>query len=253
MVKMKNKYITQGFLGFCVMILPLLFGGCASLPDEGQFTYSAQDPWHNTNRKIYAFNKTIDNTLLLPATRAYSAVIPDPVEQAVTNIFNNLAEVQYFANHLLQGKLLQASNDAGRLLINSTIGVVGLFDVAAYFGMYAQPEDFGQTLGYWGVEAGPYMVLPLLGPSSVRDGASLLVDQQFDPLSSYQPGDHRLRLQVLQVLDMRNQLQDLQQLVIGDEYMFVRDAYLARRAMQVRDGRPVNNMASEADEFDEFD
>ncbi|MDP6968734.1 MAG: VacJ family lipoprotein [Gammaproteobacteria bacterium] len=249
----QNKQFIKSFWWSGLILLLLLIGGCASVPDANMGSAVDQDPWQDTNRKIYAFNKVVDNTILLPTTRAYAAIVPDVVEQGVTNIFNNLSEVKYFANHLLQGKPLQAGNDAARLLINSTVGVMGLFDVASHFGMYAQAEDFGQTLGYWGVESGPYVVLPLLGPSSVRDGISLTVDQQLDPLADYQPKDHRLGLQVLQVLDTRNQLQDLQHLVIGDEYTFVRDAYLARRAMQIRDGRPVTNMGTESDEFDEFD
>ena len=235
-----------------VLFLILHLSACSSVPPQAQIEPAAEDPWHNVNRKVYAFNKVIDNALLSPASRAYAAVTPDPVEQGVENFFNNLSEIGNFANHLLQGKPAQAINDAGRLVVNSTVGVYGLFDVAAYFGMYSQAEDFGQTLGYWGVESGPYVVLPLLGPSNLRDSVSLAVDNKLDPLASYQPADHRAALQALKLLDTRYQLQDVQQLMIGDEYTFVREAYLAWRAMQIRDGAPATHGDEGFDEVDEF-
>ena len=248
-----SGFLLKSVQACCLVLVPILMVGCSSMADSETADANDTDPWESANRKVYAFNKVVDDALLLPATRAYDVIVPDVVEKSVSNVFNNLSEVKHFANHLLQGKPLQAANDAGRFVINSSVGLVGIFDVAADLGMYAQAEDFGQTLGYWGVESGPYVVLPLLGPSSVRDAASLPVDNRFDLLAEYKPEDHKLGLQVLQVLDTRNQLQDLQQFVIGDEYTFVRDAYLARQAMQIRDGRPVTDNGKVTDEFDEFD
>jgi phospholipid-binding lipoprotein MlaA len=248
-----SGYLFKSVRSCCLVCMPLLMVGCSSMADSETAVANDIDPWESANRKVYAFNKVVDDALLLPATRAYDVIVPDVVEKSVSNVFNNLSEVKHFANHLLQGKPLQAANDAGRFVINSSVGLVGIFDVAADLGMYAQAEDFGQTLGYWGFESGPYVVLPLMGPSSVRDAASLPIDKRFDLLAEYKPEDHKLGLQVLQVLDTRNQLQDLQQFVIGDEYTFVRDAYLARQAMQIRDGRPVTDNGKVTDEFDEFD
>ncbi len=231
------------------IVMAVLLGGCSAVPKQADSAHQ-DDPWEGMNRSVYSFNKSIDNAVLSPLANAYAAITPDFIEQGVENFFNNLADVNHFANHLLQGKPGLAMNDLGRLVINTTIGVGGLFDVAAHFGMYQQEEDFGQTLGYWGVESGPYLVLPFMGPSSVRDGVSLLADYQLDPVGELQPSSHQLPLQSVRVLDTRLQLQDVQQLIIGDEYSFVRDAYLSRREIQIRDGAPLDAPADE--EFDDF-
>lgn len=238
---------------YSLICLVIGLTGCASAPKPFNGEAVAADPWQNANRKVYAFNKALDKVVLSPVTKVYAAITPDPIELAVENFFNNLSEVSHFANHLLQGKPALAANDASRLLINSTVGLFGVIDVASHFGLYPETEDFGQTLGYWGVKSGPYLVLPFFGPSTMRDGASLLADYQLDPLGEYEPVSHRTRLQALQVLDTRNQLQDVQELIIGDEYTFVRDAYLARRDLQIRDGGPAPDDGNDFDEFDEFD
>lgn len=228
----------------------LLLAGCSAAPSKPTLAH-AGDPWEGMNRSVYSFNKSVDDAVLSPLANAYAAITPDFIERGIENFFNNLSDVNHLANHLLQGKPAQAANDAGRLLINTTVGIGGLFDVAASFGMYQQEEDFGQTLGYWGIESGPYLVLPFLGPSSVRDGVALLADYQLDPVGELQPSDHQLPLQAVRVLDTRVQLQDVQQLIIGDEYSFIRDAYLARRQIQIRDGAPMASAGDE--EFDDFD
>ncbi len=245
----------NSLIKYSLIILALGLGGCAGAPKQIHGETLQSDPWQNANRNIYAFNKAIDKVVLSPVTKVYAAITPDPIELAVENFFNNLSEVSHFANHLLQGKPALAVTDASRLLINSTVGIFGVIDVASHFGLYSEAEDFGQTLGYWGVDSGPYVVLPFFGPSTIRDGASVLVDYQLDPLADYEPVSHRTGLQTLQVLDTRNQLQDVQELIIGDEYSFVRDAYLSRRAMQIRDGAPVAQTDDEYgdEEFDEFD
>ena len=243
-----NSFLKYGVIGLAIGL-----SGCASAPQQNNSQVVAADPWQDTNRKVYAFNKALDEVVLSPVTKVYAAITPDPIELALENFFNNLSEITHFANHLLQGKPALAVNDASRLLINSTVGLLGVIDVASHFGLYPEAEDFGQTLGYWGVDSGPYLVLPFFGPATIRDGASLLADYQLDPLMDYKPVSHRTGLQVLQVLDTRSQLQDVQQLIIGDEYTFVRDAYLARREMQIRDGAPAQDDDNDFDEFDEFD
>lgn len=230
--------------------ITLLMAGCSAAPTQ-QTAAHEDDPLEGMNRSVYSFNKSVDQAVVSPLANAYAAITPDFIEQGVENFFNNLADVNNFVNHILQAKPKLAANDAGRLLINTTIGIGGLFDVAAKFGMYQQSEDFGQTLGYWGVDSGPYLVLPFMGPSSVRDGVGLLADYQLDPVAELQPSSHQAPIQVLQVLDTRVQLQDVQQLIIGDEYSFIRDAYLSRRQIQIHDGAPMP--AANGDDFDEFD
>ena len=243
----------KSFLKYGVIYLAMGLAGCAGSPKQIHSEAVEADPWQNANRKVYAFNKALDKVVLSPVTKVYATITPDPIELAVENLFNNLSEVTHFANHFLQGKPALAANDASRLLINSTVGLFGMIDVASHFGLYPEAEDFGQTLGYWGVESGPYMVLPFFGPSTIRDGASLLADYQLDPLGDYKPVSHRTGLQALQVLDTRNQLQDVQEFIIGDEYTFVRNAYLARRDLQIRNGAPALDDSNDFDEFDEFD
>lgn len=233
--------------------MALLLAGCSTAPKQSGLAHE-QDPWEGMNRSVYGFNKSVDEAVLSPLASAYAAITPDFIEQGIENFFNNLADVNHFVNHLLQGKPGLAANDAGRLLINTTVGVGGLFDVAANFGMYQQEEDFGQTLGYWGVESGPYLVLPFMGPSTVRDGVSLLADYQLDPVAELKPSSHQLPVQAVRVLDTRVQLQDVQRLIIGDEYSFIRDAYLSRRQIQIHDGAPIDSAnGDDFDEFDEFD
>ncbi|HBD23816.1 MAG TPA: hypothetical protein DC023_05235, partial [Oceanospirillaceae bacterium] len=138
-----SGYLFKSVRACCLVCMPLLMVGCSSMADSETAVANDIDPWESANRKVYAFNKVVDDGLLLPATRAYDVIVPDVVEKSVSNVFNNLSEVKHFANHLLQGKPLQAANDAGRFVINTSVGLVGLFDVAADLGMYAQAEDFG--------------------------------------------------------------------------------------------------------------
>jgi phospholipid-binding lipoprotein MlaA len=195
------------------------------------------DPWEGVNRKIYTFNDTADRYFLKPVAKGYQAITPQFVEDGIHNMFTNVGEVGSVLNSLLQAKFQHGAEDTGRFLINSTVGLLGFFDVASKLGLQPHDEDFGQTLGYWGVESGPYVVLPLLGPRTVRDAFGAVPDSYTDPIP-YVIDHVPTRNQVLagRVVDMRASLLDAEELMSGDRYIFMRDAYLQRRQYLVNDG-----------------
>lgn len=213
--------------------------GCASLPQGSQPV--ARDPFERVNRSVFVFNDTLDRAVTRPAARAYEAVVPEFVRGYVGNFFGNVGDVFTAVNQLLQGKPAQAVSDAGRVLVNTTFGLVGLIDIASELGMDKHREDFGQTLGRWGIASGPFLMLPVLGPSSVRDGVGLVADIATDPLRSIPLEDERTYLFMLRLIDTRQSLLGAERVVEGaalDRYSFLRDAYLQRRRNQVYDGDP---------------
>lgn len=195
------------------------------------------DPWEGFNRTMFSFNEGLDRAVLKPVTEGYRFIMPDFAEQGVHNFFENIGDVKTFINNVLQGKPKEASDDLGRVIVNTTIGIGGLFDVATVIGIPKHDEDFGQTLGAWGVESGPYLVLPLFGPSSLRDGVGRIPDMMVDPVQQVSDEDVRLGLRVLRVIDTRSQLLDAEGVISGDRYTFIRDAYLQRRQFEVNDGQ----------------
>lgn len=195
------------------------------------------DPWEGFNRAMFSFNEGLDRAVVKPVTQGYRFIMPDFAEQGVHNFFENIGDVKTFFNNVLQGKPKEASEDLGRVVVNTTIGIGGLFDVASAFGIPKHDEDFGQTLGAWGVESGPYLVLPLFGPSSLRDGVGRIPDMMVDPIQQVSDDDTGLGLQVLRVIDKRSQLLEAEGVISGDRYTFIRDAYLQRREYQVNDGQ----------------
>ena len=248
-------------LTFVFLFISALLSGCSSQEikpsqDQAQNKLSDIDPWEGFNRSMYGFNKQLDKAILKPATDVYTAITPDPVEQGVGNFFSNLSEVGSAVNNLLQGKVVDSVHVISRFIVNSTFGIGGIFDFASFAGMDKRPEDFGQTLGKWGVPAGPYVVLPFFGPKFVRGSAAIPVDNRFDILNEVIPNNRQTAAQVVKLLNVRKGLRSFEGLVFGDEYAFVRDAYLSRRQAQVYDGianiRPPANK-QEFDEFDEFD
>jgi len=221
-----------------------LIPGCASMNNR-------QDPLEPMNRAIFSFNEKFDEFVLEPAARGYHAVVPDPIEMIVGNFFSNIGDVAITANSLLQLKFADAAASSSRVLINTTFGLLGAVDLASHISQVSdidiskRNEDFGQTLGYYGVGAGPYIVLPILGPSTVRDTVGTGVDGViFDPLRSsvYNKFDFltvRLPVTTVQIIDIRAQNLDLDKTLEEaalDKYEFVRDAYLQRRESLVRDG-----------------
>jgi len=198
-----------------------------------------EDPWEGFNRTMVNFNDTLDGAILKPVAKGYKAVTPNVVQKGVTNFFSNLGEIGNITNNILQLKLVGTASSTGRFLINSTLGIFGLFDVASRFGIDEYDEDFGQTLGYWGVDSGPYLVLPFFGPSTVRDGTGLAIEYYYDDADIDLLDLHweaELALDVLDVVQTRAHLLSAESLIIGDRYSFVRDVYLQTRAYEVYDG-----------------
>jgi phospholipid-binding lipoprotein MlaA len=202
---------------------------------------SANDPFEGWNRAVFGFNEGLDAALLKPVATGYTKLVPEPARIGVTNFFNNFRDGWSAINHLLQAKPVSAAETAMRVATNTLFGIGGLFDVASDLGLERRVEDFGQTLGRWGLPAGPYLVLPLLGPSSLRDTAGLPLDLAW--ATGYLTNDSTVRvgLTVLELIDIRANLLGASSLVDGvalDKYVFLRDAYLARRRSLVYDGDP---------------
>lgn len=212
------------------------------------------------NRTMYQTNKAIDQVTLKPLTKVYQAVTHDAIERRINHFFENIGEVGTLINSLLQGKLHNAAVSSSRLVWNSTLGLGGLFDVATSFGLKAHKEDFGQTFRAWGVPAGPYVVLPLWGPSTITDAVGLVADSAVYPISRYNNwSSHRVREGVvaLDMLNTRAQLLPLETLLdtaTTDEYLFIKSAYLQRRAALVRDGKSDSRLDDALDSiFDDLE
>ncbi len=219
----------------------LLLSACAS-------TGNPRDPLEGFNRAMFSLNDGLDAAAIRPAAKAYEAVVPGMARRGVSNFFANIGDVFIAANDVLQGKLPDAINDVGRVLVNSTLGVVGLRDVASELGVEKHDEDFGQTLGAWGVGEGPYVVLPFFGPRTLRDSFGLALDLAVDPVSNMTPVPDRNVLLVTRVLSERagrfaaDKILDEAAL---DRYSYVRNAYLQRRRNLVFDGNAPRNRDDE--------
>ncbi len=213
-------------------IAAALLSGCA--------TQSNKDPLEGLNRGIYKFNDTVDKAAFKPVAGAYKAVVPSALRSGVNNFFSNLGDVVTVINDLLQGKLSKALDDAGRVAINSTFGIAGLVDWASMDGIEKRNEDFGQTLAYWGWKDSAYLVLPFIGPSTLRDTGGLIVDSAFfDPIGYVDDARDRNQLLITKFIDKRSTYlpgSDLLDEAALDPYVFMRDAYMQRRENQVQDG-----------------
>jgi len=214
------------------LLILILLSGCAGTPKN------KADPWESWNRKVFQFNKSVDKNIAKPATKVYKAVTPDLVEKGISNMFSNLRDVPNMINNLLQGKVLDSFSDLGRFAANSTLGVAGLWDPASSMGLEKHDEDFGQTLGAWGVPAGPYVMLPFLGVSTVRDTGASWVDSYFDPLYQIDHIPTRYQFKILELVDKRSSLLKYEEQLedVIDEYAFIRDVYLQNRQYKVLDG-----------------
>ncbi len=233
----------------------MLVAGCLSLPStalaqETDFTDldneweefgENEDPWERTNRAIFRFNDTVDRWTLKPLAKGYQAVTPDIVEDGVHNFFRNIGETSNLANNLLQFKLRDAGVDTARFFFNTTFGLLGVFDVATKMGLQRNDEDFGQTLGAWGVKSGPYVVLPFLGPSTVRDAVALYPDSYTVPYRAINDVPVRNSMLALNIVDARASLLSSERFIVGDRYRFVRNAFLQNREFRVRDGNVVDD------------
>src|SRR5690606_25501107 len=197
-----------------------------------------QDPWERYNRAVFSFNETVDRYTLKPVAQAYRAVMPDLGERAVSNFFSNLSEPRNLINNILQGKGEGALITTARFLFNSTFGLGGLIDVASSFDLPEQDEDFGQTLGAWGVDSGPFLMLPFLGPSTVRDAGGFAVDVVTPNLRDEIDSPEKYYLMGLKAVEVRARILPLERAVMeGDRYWLLRTAYLQQREYQVRDGQ----------------
>ncbi len=206
---------------------------------EGEVVPPADDPLAPLNRKVLAFNYVLDRALLKPASVVYRHVVPRFARTGVRNVLNNLIEPRTVLNQCLQGKFGVAGADAGRFLVNSTLGIGGLFDPATAMGLQRHREDFGQTLGRWGVGTGPYLVLPIVGPSTLRDGGAKLVDVATGPLRAVDDDGVRIGVGVLDRVDARARQPDLSGQWGDDPYVYLRENHLARRAADIEDELPL--------------
>lgn len=216
-----------------VLLLTASMGVIAAEPADDAVI---SDPFEGLNRAVFVFNDALDTYALRPIALGYRYITPDFVETGVSNFFDNLADVSNVLNNGLQGKFADAGTDLSRLVFNTTIGLLGLFDVATEMGLAQHDEDFGQTLGVWGVSSGPYLMLPLLGPSTVRDTAGLVVDYTTDPVNWLDDQGDKNAASLVRIVDGRSRLLASESLISGDKYSFIRDAYLQRREFAISDG-----------------
>jgi phospholipid-binding lipoprotein MlaA len=220
----------------CLAVIVMLAGGCATVAGP-----EPHDPFERWNRAVYRFNEELDQAIMEPVARGYEAVVPQFARSSVSNFFSNINDVLNVLNNTLQGKFTQAYSDVGRVAMNSTLGLLGLFDIASAAGVERSNEDFGQTLGFWGMPEGPFLMLPLFGPSNGRDLVGRVVDYFTDPVSYVDPSRTRRAMQGTRVVNRRAELLDTTAIIdvaAIDPYIFVRDAYTQRRRALIHDGAP---------------
>jgi phospholipid-binding lipoprotein MlaA len=219
---------------FALALISILFiSGCASVPNA-----NPKDPYENFNRGVYKFNDAFDRNLLKPVAKGYDTVTPTVVRKMINNFFSNIEDVGITFNDLLQLKFKQAASDGSRVLFNTTFGLLGLINVTER--LEKHNEDFGQTLGYWGVPSGPYVVLPFFGPSSIRDGVGLAGDSYTGVITNMKDVPTRNSLYVTDKVNLRANLLEAEKTMddASDRYAFMRDFYMARRQSLVYDGDP---------------
>lgn len=231
MTTLMKRFATTGILGMLVFLQ-----GCASVQNP-----DARDPWEPMNRSVYRFNDVVDNVAIKPAAELYVKVLPSFVRTGVHNFLGNLSDVWSMANSAMQLKGQATAETFMRINVNTFMGLGGVLDVASEMRLEKRKEDFGQTLGYWGVKPGPYLVLPLLGPSTLRDALATPLDFKGNPSQVFTDEATRNSLSVTRVLDVRSgllQTVDVIKAASLDPYNFVRDAYLQKRNNDIHDGNP---------------
>jgi len=204
-----------------------------------------QDPWVSVNKQVFIVNDYFDQLLLQPISSSYMLLTPAIIRRGISNFFNNVQDINIAANNFLQLKFEQGISDSTRVIVNSTVGFVGLFDIASGMGLLRHEEDFGQTLGVWGVGTGPYIFLPVFGASNLRDSLGLIVDTAFNPIQYHDEIALKFILYFIDQIDFRSSLLAYDQLISGDRYLFVREAYVQNRNFVINDGEG-------ADSFGEF-
>ena len=223
----------KSFLIFLLLVFSPLFLG-------------ESDPFQSINKKTHNFNQTLDANLATPVARIYKIITPDILEIGVTNFTHNVEDISVALNNILQGKINEGVSDIFRFTINSTLGLAGFIDIASNLGFKKHDEDFGQTLAIWGIPDGPYIVLPGLGPSTLRDTLAMIPDAFLTPLYVINHDRTSYSLTAIDLIDTRARYLGLESVVIGDEYLFYRDAYLQSREFDILDGKVE-------DDFDDFD
>ena len=214
------------------------------------FILANDDPFEEYNRKVWAFNEFLDDNFAKPTAEVYTSITPDFIEVGVTNFFRNLNELDNTANQLLQGRPLLAINDFTRFLINSTIGLGGFIDVGSKFGLERHDEDFGQTLGTWGVGSGPFLMIPIYGPSTPRGLAGRTVSSVLSGTFAIEETDVRIGLTALDALETRARYLEVETLIIGDRYSFIRDSYMQYQAFESSNGEDQpDDFVDDMDDF----
>ena len=231
-----------------IAAIAALLSACASIPPEQR---AATDPWEPMNRTLYQVNTSSDKVTTKPLARGYQKIVPSPVRSGVSNFFRNLTTPRSVLNNFLQGKPKRGFSELGRFLFNSSLGVGGLFDIATAGGMEEYREDFGQTAAVWGVPDGPYVMLPFLGPQTLRDALLMPLDTLSQPLYHYENTSARDKLMVLQIIDLRQSLLTAEKFLEDskDPYITLRESYLQNRAYEVHDGDPPDD----DDFYEDFD
>jgi len=212
------------------------------------YAFAETDPLEDLNQKTHDLNQTLDLQVASPVARFYKRITPDFIEMGVTNFTQNVEDLSIGVNNILQGKIKSGFSDLSRFTINSTIGIAGFLDIASDMGLEKHDEDFGQTLAVWGVPDGPYLVLPGLGPSTMRDTLAMIPDAFLTPLWLIDHDRTSYSLTAIDLIDTRARYLGLESVVIGDEYLFYRDAYLQSRQFEIKDGE----IEDDFDDFDDF-
>lgn len=230
-----NSHLARRFSGVAAAVAILIgLSGCATTANN------PKDPFEGFNRVMFSVHEGID-VVVKPVAQGYDKVAPDPVKAGIGNFFGNIADIWIAVNNFLQGKPADGFSDIGRVLVNSTIGIVGLIDVASDIGLEKHAEDFGQTLGTWGVEGGPYLFWPIIGPRNVRDTFGFVVDASADPVMHLEDVSARNALAGVRFIDLRASLLPADKVVeqaAFDKYNYIRDAYFQNRRSAIHDGNP---------------
>lgn len=231
---MKSPIAKRFTLAAAMVVAVVGLTGCATTANN------PKDPFEGFNRVMFSVNEGID-VVVKPVAKGYDQVMPDPVKTGIGNFFGNIADLWIAVNNFLQGKPTDGFSDVGRVLVNSTIGIVGLIDVASEMGLEKHAEDFGQTLGKWGVDGGPYLFWPIIGPRNVRDTFGFAVDISADPVVRLEDVSARNTLIGVRFIDLRASLLPADRVVEAaafDKYNYIRDAYFQNRRSAIHDGNP---------------
>lgn len=236
---------------FLLVILSILLPLSVQAQDDVQ-EIPNKDPFESVNRVIFDFNDGLDSYFLRPVAKGYHFVMPEFAERGVGNFFANLSDANSAANAVLQGRFGNAAEGSGRFLVNSTLGLLGFFDVASRMGLKSHRTDFGHTLASWGLPSGPYLMVPLFGPRTIRSGTGSIFDTYALPQSHIDNVPLRNSLYGLEIIDARASLLQTDELLSGDRYIFIRDAYLQQREVLVNDGK-VDDSFSDFDDDEQWE